>query len=309
MPKFMRLMRIDDAGVGFLVIVAAFLGCVAPVWTDALQAMKRFRALATTEITGAVVRFAVMAITMPVKALTGFFAGQAALPAFRIIAGAVALRKDLKIQAQPFWNISTIRRMTAAFAAILVYQGAPMFVSTLELSILRTALPETDSAGYYMVSRFSDFLHYLTLPMLLVMFPYTAAAASRGDSTKPFVTRCSLVVLSAAAAMSLVYHFSAVQLLSLIPNGKNYAAYAGFMPALTAITALTSCQIFHTNSEVSAGRFGFLGWFLPLHTLYAAALWLANVSGWMDSLEKAVWCMSAAAAARFACSAVQLHRR
>jgi hypothetical protein len=167
--------------------------------------MKRFRILAATEILGAVVRFAVMAAIMPIKALTGFFAGQSALPAFRIIASSFALRKDLEIQAQPFWNAPTIRRMAVAFTAILIYQGTPMFVSMLELSILRTALGDTDSAGYYMASRFSDFLHYLTLPMLLVMFPYTADAASRGDSTRPYVAKCSCAVLIAAAAMALVY--------------------------------------------------------------------------------------------------------
>lgn len=309
MPKFMHLMRIDDAGAGFLVVTAALLGCAAPVWTDALQAMKRFRALAATEILGAVVRFAVMAAVMPVKALTGFFAGQSALPAFRIIAGSFALRKDLRVRAQPFWNAATIRRMAAAFAAILVYQGTPMFVSMLELSIMRTALADSDSAGYYMVSRFSDFLHYLTMPILLVMFPYTAGAASRGDSTKPYVVKSSLAVLTAAAAMALVYLFAGPRLLSLMPNGENYAACAWLMPVLTMTTALTSCQVFHTNSEVSAGRFGFLGWFLPLHIVYAAMLAAADSSGMISSLNGMIFFLSAASAARFIFAAAHLFRR
>ena len=309
MPKFMHLMRIDDAGAGFLVVTAALLGCVAPVWTDALQAMKRFRILAATEILGAVVRFAVMAAIMPIKALTGFFAGQSALPAFRIIASSFALRKDLEIQAQPFWNAPTIRRMAVAFTAILIYQGTPMFVSMLELSILRTALGDTDSAGYYMASRFSDFLHYLTLPMLLVMFPYTADAASRGDSTRPYVAKCSCAVLIAAAAMALVYIFAGTRLLSLMPNGGNYTAYAWLMPVLTLTNALTSCQVFHTNSKVSAGRFGFLGWFLPLHLAYVALLALANSAGMLSSMEKMAACLSAAAVARFIFATVHLYRR
>ena len=308
LPFFMRLMRIDDAAAGFLALAAALLGCAAPVWTDALQAMKRFRALAATEILGAAVRFSAMAAVMPVRALAGFFAGQAALPAFRIIAGFFALREDLKTPARPFWNATALRRMTAAFAAILVYQGTPMFISMMELSILRTALADADSAGYYMASRFSDLLHYLTLPILLVMFPYTADAAARGESTKPYVVKSSAAVLCAAAAMALVYIFAGDRLLPLLPNGGNYTAYAWLMPVLTATTALTSCQVFHTNAEVSAGRFGFLGWFLPLHMIYAASLFLADVSGLITSLGGTVACFAAAAAARFLLSAVHLFR-
>jgi hypothetical protein len=199
--------------------------------------------------------------------------------------------------------------MAAAFAAIPVYQGTPMFVSMLELSIMRTALADSDSAGYYMVSRFSDFLHYLTLPILLVMFPYTAGAASRGDSTKPYVVKSSLAVLTAAAAMALVYLFAGSRLLSLMPNGENYAACAWLMPVLTMTTALTSCQVFHTNSEVSAGRFGFLGWFLPLHIVYAALLAAADSSGMISSLNGMIFFLSAASAARFIFAAAHLFRR
>jgi hypothetical protein len=287
-------MRVDDVSAGFLVATAAFLGCMAPIWTDALQALKRFRSLATIEITGALARFATMLAAMPVKALSGFFAAQAALPAFRIAASVVALKNDLALQAEPFWNRTSLKRMAAAFIAILVYQGVPMSVSMLERSILRDALSSADSAAYYMVSRFSDFLHYLTFPMLLVMFPYTAAAAARGNSTMPYVIRCMAATLAAASIMALVYWLFGAQLLSLMPNGANYRAYAIYMPFLVLITALTSCQVFHTNAEVSAGRFTFLKWFIPLHLIYAAALYTAHSAKAIDSLHEIIICFAVA---------------
>lgn len=309
MPKYLHLMRVDDRSAGFLVVAAAFLGCIAPVWTDALQALKRFRALAAAELGGSAVRFATMAAIMPFKALAGYFAGQAALPAFRIIASAVALRGDMKAEAVPFWNRESIRRMAAAFTAILVYQGTPMFVSMLELSILRDALPAEDSAGYYMASRFSDFLYYLTFPVLLVMFPYTASAAARGESTRPYVVKCALATLGAAATMATAYLFAGEELLSLMPNGEKYLGYALYMPVLTIVTALTSCQVFHTNSEVSAGRFGFLGWFLPLHLVYAAALYIAHGSGYINTPREIITWFAAASVARFALSALHVVHR
>jgi hypothetical protein len=255
------------------------------------------------ESLGAVVRFLVMLATMPFRALAGYFAGQAALPAFRIAGSVFALRRDLAVPAEPYWNAAAARRIALAFLAVLAYQGAPMAASLVEQSIVRTALPAMDSAGYYMVSRFSDFLNYLTFPLLLVMFPYTATAAKRGETTRPFVLRCSIVTIVAAAAMALVYALFGKALLSLLPHGADYAAYARYMPALVAITALTACQIFFTNSEVSAGRFGFLWWLVPLHIVYPAILSFAATAGFITSLDGAIAYFAAAAVLRFAFAA------
>ena len=309
MPRFMRAMEIGDAAAGFLAMSAAFLGCVAPVWTDALQALKRFRALAIVEFSGAAARFAAMAAAMPVKALAGFFAGQAALPVFRIVASTLALKRDLQIPGEAFWSWDIVRRIGKDFLAILIYQGTPMAVSLLELSILRTALAPVDSAGYYMVSRFSDALYYFTLPVLLVMFPYTATASMRGSSTRPYVLKCAGATLAAAGAMALSYASFGKELLSLMPTGSDYEGYAAFMPILTISVGMTSCQVFFTNAEVSAGRFGFLAWFLPLHLFYAALLHTAAATGFLDSLEKTIAMFLAAGAARLICSALHLCRR
>ncbi|MBR2839590.1 MAG: hypothetical protein IKE55_12455 [Kiritimatiellae bacterium] len=307
-PRFLGLMRVSDASVGFLVVAAAFLGCVAPVYTDALQSLRRFRSLAAVEVAGAFMRFAVMMAAMPFRALAGYFAGQAALPAFRIVGSVVALRRDLSVRAEPYWSRESVRRLALAFLAIVAYQGAPMAASLVEQSLLRTALPSVDSAGYYMVSRFSDFLCYLTFPLLLVMFPHTAAAAERGEPTRPFVVKCSLVALCAAAAMAAAYALFGARLLALLPNGADYAAYVPYMPWLTVIGALTTCQVFYTNAEVSAGRYGFLLWLVPLHVVYPAALAAAVRTGLVGDLATLVCWFAAASVARFAFSAAGLVR-
>ena len=293
----------SDAAAGILVVAAAFLGCVAPVYTDALQSLKRFRSLAAVEVGGAVVRFLVMLAAMPFRALAGYFAGQAALPAFRIAGSVIALRRDLNVPPEPFWNADSARRIAKAFLAVLAYQAFPMAAALVEQSVLRTALPSVDSAGYYMVSRFSDLLYYLTFPLMLVMFPFTAAAARRSDSTRPYVVRCAAATLAGAALLAAVYYFWGARLLPLMPHGQDYAAYAHYMPWLVAITALTTCQVFHTNAEVSAGRFGFLVWLVPLHIVYPAVLYLVAECGYVNSLDRALVFFGAASCLRFAFAA------
>lgn len=307
-PHFLEAMRVSDASIGFLVVAAAFLGCVAPVYTDALQSLKRFRALATVELGGAAVRFAVMLATMPFRALAGYFAGQAALPAFRMAGSVLALKRDLSCEAEPYWNRGSARRIFLAFLAVLAYQSFPMAASLVEQSVLRTSLPAADSAGYFMVSRFSDFLNCLTFPLLLVMFPFTATAAQRGEPTRPFVFKCSAVTLSAAALMAAAYALYGNGLLSLMPHGSDYAGYSRLMPWLVAITAFTACQVFYTNAEVSAGRFGFLWWLVPLHIVYPAILCLAVSVGLISSLDGCIAVFGAAACARFAFSAFAVFR-
>ena len=308
-PRYLEAMRVSDASVGILVVSAAFLGCVAPVYTDALQSLKRFRALAAVELGGAFVRFLVMLAAMPFRALAGYFAGQAALPAFRMAGSVLALRRDLAVPSVRYWDRYAVRRIALSFLAIVAYQGAPMAAALIEQSLLRTALPAADSAGYYMVSRFSDFLYYLTFPLLLVMFPYTASAAGRAGNprsavaaTRPFVMKCAAVTLVAAALMALAYAFFGRELLALMPHGADYAAYVPYMPWLVVITALTTCQVFYTNAEVSAGRFGFLFWLVPLHVVYPLALCLAVRCGGVTTLASLLGWFFGASALRFSFS-------
>jgi hypothetical protein len=183
-----------------------------------------------------------------------------------------------------------------------------MAASLVEQSVLRTTLSSADSAGYYMVSRFSDLLYYLTFPLMLVMFPFTAAAAQRKRTTVPYIVKCSAVTLIGAAVLAITYVFWGTRLLALMPHGSDYAEHAHFMPWLVVITALTSCQVFYTNAEVSAGRFGFLTWLIPLHLIYPAILYMAAASGHVTSLATIIAFFGVASFLRFVFSAACLCR-
>jgi hypothetical protein len=141
------------------------------------------------------------------------------------------------------------------------------------------------------------------------MFPYTAAAARKGASTCPYVIKCSAVTLAVSVLMAVVYAFFGEELLTLMPNGKNYIAYVKYMPWLVLINSLTSCQVFYANAEVSAGRFGFLWWFAPLHAIYLGALHAANACGMLNSMTVMVVLFGTISACRFAFSAAWTLRR
>ena len=45
MPSFMKSIRIAEGSLGFLILTSAFVGCVAPIYTNVLQALKMFKAI------------------------------------------------------------------------------------------------------------------------------------------------------------------------------------------------------------------------------------------------------------------------
>ncbi len=108
--------------------------------------------------------------------------------------------------------------------------------------------------------------------------------------------------------MSVAYALWGRELLGLVPTGDCYAEYVRYMPWLVLITVLTTCQVFYTNAEVSAGRYGFLCWLVPLHLAYPALLHLAVKGGYVCSLGGFLLCFGAASALRFGFAAVGLAR-
>jgi hypothetical protein len=81
------------------------------------------------------------------------------------------------------------------------------------------------------------------------------------------------------------------------------------MPWLVMINALTTCQVFYANAEVSAGRFGFLWWFVPLHAIYLGALHAVNACGMLTSMTMMVVFFGAISACRFVFSVAGTVRR
>jgi len=313
LPRYLTRVAIVPSAA-FIVLSAALLGAIAPVYTDALQAVKRFKALGAIEFLAALARLVVLAVAMPIRAFAGYFLGNAAQPLFRIAASIFALRHDLRVPAEPYWTRKNVRTLFGRFAFVLLYLAIPMVLSLVELDLIRHALPTADSAGYFIVTRLSDLMNYLTFPLVLVLFPYAADRTRKGESTLPLVARCTLVSLLAATLLGGIYALWGKTILGWIPTGTNYAAYLAHVPTLLAISALTASQTFYTNAEVASGRYGFLWWFIPTNTAYAFALQFANdphFTGQETTLGKLLAWFLAGAVLRFACAAAEalLRRR
>ena len=70
------------------------------------------------------------------------------------------------------------------------------------------------------------------------------------------------------------------------------------------MNAFTSCQVFYSNAEVSAGRFGFLWWLAPLHLVYIILLQLYIATGFEFTMPVLIICFGMISILRFIFSAL-----
>ena len=290
LPLFLERIRVVEGSLGFLILAAAFTGAVTPVYQNALQALKRFKTISILNIIGAPIRFAVMLVAMPFRALSGYFVGQAATPAFTIATSVWSLRKELSVPAEPYWTRDTFRQMGKLLVGIAAYYVAGGVLGLVEQTVLRQRLPDLDSAGYYMATRFSDIAVFVACTLTTVLFPFTASLATEGKTTRHLVVKSSLAMLAVGALLALVFAIAGQLILALLPDGDKYAEYAWAIPWLIGITTLAAIQTFHTNTEISAGRFAFLKWWVPINLFFATGLLLTTGYGYFTAYLPESWC-------------------
>ena len=289
LPLFLERIRIVEGSLGLVIIAASFVGAVAPIYSNALQALKKFKAQSLLSVVGAPVRLIAMLVAMPFRAITGYFVGQAATPAFSIAATVLALRKELSVKAEPYWTNDVIRRFSKLFAIFALIGIVDGFYLLVEATVLRQRLPDLDSAGYYMATRFSEISTFLAATLSFTIFSFVAEKAANGEDTRPLVVKSLLANACFCLALAIPFIFFGKTILSLLPNGDQYSAYWWSVPWLIGITYLVSTVGIFITAEFSANRFAFLKWYLPLELLYPILLLLVTGHGYLAGIIPSSW--------------------
>lgn len=308
MPFFLEKIRIAEGALGIVIFASAFLGCVAPIFTNALQALKKFSELAILQVITTPLRLVTMLVAMPFRPLSGYFVGQSAMPGSQILGALFFLRKELSVKAEKYWEMTTLRHLSLIFLGMLAYQLPTMIVSLFDSTILREHLSELDSAAYYLVTRFSDISNYITFSLIIVLFPMTSEASERGESTRPLVVKALIAQVTFSSLLAIFFIFFGNLPFKLVPNGELYLDYAKYIPILIGINVMSSIQLLYTNTEASAGRWGFLMWWLPIHLVLPGLLLLATKLNLIDSFLNFIIYLALAQGVKFCFSAWKLFK-
>ncbi|MBR4652731.1 MAG: hypothetical protein IKO72_05160 [Kiritimatiellae bacterium] len=289
LPLFLERIRIVEGSLGLIIIAASFISAACPVYSFALQALKKFKAHAILSAIGAPIRFVTMLLAMPFRALSGYFIGQAATPAFTMVGDVLCLRKELAVPAEPYWDRSVFKRFLILFVIFAGWSATGGISGLVESTVLRQRLPDLDSAGYYMATRFSEIAGYFFCTVSFTIFPYTADMAAEGKDMRPLILKASLASIAFGALVALPFFFIAKPILAILPHGTEYAAYWWVIPWCIGITALTFPFSFYTTAEVSAQKFDFLKWLIPFDLAYPVLLLLVTGHGHLAGFIPTSW--------------------
>ena len=289
MPLLLERIRIVEGSLGVVIIATSFVGTVSPIYTSALQALKKFREQSIINVIGAPVRLITMLIAMPFRAITGYFVGQAATPAFSIIATTFSLKKEFSAKAEPYWNNAIVKRFTTIFVVFMAWTLSSGFYLLVESTVLRQRLPDLDSAGYYMASRFSEISTYVFAALSAVLFPIAADLAKDSKAHHRLVAKSIVGNFIFCAIIGGIFCLFGRQLLAFLPHDDQYSAYWWAIPWLVAISAICAIEGFFGTAEVAAGRFGYLKWIIPINLAYPALLLLVTGYGYFANIIPASW--------------------
>ena len=289
LPMFLSRIRVVEGSLGMIIIATSFITAVAPIFTNTIQALKKFKANAVMNLLGAPLRLLTMLIAMPFRPLAGYFVGQGASPSFNIVASVFALRKELAVPAEPYWNREVIRKFSRLLAIFLISGAASSLCTVIESTVLRQRLPDLDSAGYYMATRFSDISSFLYSTLVFTLFPFTAALAAKGKDMRPLILKTAAATIGFSGLVALPFFFVGEPILSLLPNGEKYAAYWWAIPWQIGVSTLSALLGLYVTAEISANRFRFMLWMVPLDIIYPVLLLFVTGHGYFTGIIPASW--------------------
>jgi O-antigen/teichoic acid export membrane protein len=234
MPFVFKRMRVENGLLAFLIITSGILGALAPVFSTALQALKKFKMMSLLGFVGTLVRFLTLVVTLPVRGLSGYFVGQITPLLFGMTAAVVTLRKHLgsNIKMTSYW--------TADWRPILLFTAwnallytVSQIMATTEVFVIRHRLSDVESAGYYMISRFAEIAFYISSACTVVLFPLISEQHEQGSNQEhrllsQATSRSFLAgILFSIMITPLVYYFFVFK--------ADWTIYLPFVPHLFAL--------------------------------------------------------------------------
>lgn len=292
---FERL-RIENGMLGLVIVVAGILGAFAPLFTNTLQGLKKFRDLSIVNIISAPIRLIVILITMPIRPLTGFFVAHGSVPFAQIIASTIAIRKTVfskEVVSMPYLDKKT-RGWFLRFLFLNALFVVPMILGNcVETMIIRQRLSAIDSAAYYMLSRIAEIGGYLGLTLMFVIFPFASELHQKRKDNDLLLLR----VIGASAIFSVVFaivcYFSREFVFSFLPNGEAFIGYAKEYMLLIFIFSAIAIWYCFANNEMASERFSFLWYHIPLQVIVIATLFILTGYGYFygylpDSIVNAI---------------------
>lgn len=188
LPAVFERMRIQDGLLPLLIVSTGIISALSPICTASLQALKKFKVIVILGALGALVRLIALLIALPIRGLSGYFVGQIVALLFGIVATLYMLRKyfGFGIKVASYWSEDwkPILKFTLWNGIIC---GVGYLLLSVESFVIRHRLSDFESAGYYMISRFSEISLFVSLSCVAVLFPLVSEQHEKGGSDEQII--------------------------------------------------------------------------------------------------------------------------
>ncbi len=290
MPAIFDRMRIPDADLGTLIIILGILNTVAPVFMVALQALKEFRSVTIISLFSAPIRLGAMLVFMPLKGLAGYFVGHIIPLVYGMGVVLWRLRRFMghQITMVPYLKVDGMMMLRYTIPiAVMTLLGA--MTSTTESFVIRHRLPDFDSAGFYIISRFADISSYLGSAFALVLFPFAAERHEAGQrSVKMLVQSLGMIILG-GLLLSMLLAFFGHDLLSFSATWREYVVFAPQMAFLSGIQCLRATMTCFVSYELACRRFAFVYWVSAINLIESVVLYCITGFSFFNPYAPASW--------------------
>jgi len=295
MPLVFKRMRVEDGSLSMLVICSGVIGALAPVFSTALQALKKFRMISVIAFLSTLVRLGTLLIALPIRGLSGYFVGQFAPLIFGTIATLIVLRKHISSRMKVVSYLSEDWKPILRFTAwnALLYSVSQVMVTT-EGFVIRHRLSDVESAGYYMISRFAEISFFISSACTVVLFPLISEHHEKGDNQEHRLLTQSTCISFLAGLLFAIAITPVVRFLFIFKS--DWTVYLPFIPQLFALCILHVIRG-STHSFViyktAKNEFGFVPYYMVVFGLEILVLyclmgytffapWIPT--HWMDAL-------------------------
>lgn len=278
LPFLFERCRIATGSLGLLVVVCSVLGAVATIFSNAVQGLKLFKSTVWIGVFVAPLRLIVMLVTMPFRAISGYFMGQMSTSVVPIVGSLFVLRKRLgkAVKAVPYWKEDG-RAMMRYALPVALSMAVGIISSSVDMVVIRHRLSTFESAGYYMITRFTDIANYFGTTFVVFLFPLVASAAAKSRESLKTAAHSAFGSLAGGIGVGLILLVAGDWILSLNAMWAEYRGVSGMMFPICLFNACSVAVGCLSTYEIAQGRFRFLWYGCPL--LAVKCLFLYSVTG------------------------------
>ncbi len=304
MPVLCVYLRIPLSSAGYWAAGCALLAAFVPMLSAALQAAKRFAALALGVLLAAPIRLVTLGVLLPIVGLSGYFIGQVGALAVTAGVACLGLWSFWRGSAWVSWgawraDCSGMRRYTLGVALGVLTAAVQ---GTVLAFVIRNRLPENVSAGYYMISRFADMATYCGTTLATVLFPYAVEARLQGRSSAALRNSVLLAIVLMGGLLAVVLQVSLPLLFAYFPAYTIYQSFTSQVAFLTVITTLQVAAATYFSHAMARDDFSWLCYAVPVAGGLAVGLLLMS----NPTLSRVLWFSFAAASIQCLCVGVEI---